>query len=36
MPLQIRSEVKSDNTFKMSLAEVDMPTPGDDEVVIRV
>jgi NADPH2:quinone reductase len=36
MPLQIRSEVKSDNTFKMSLAEVDMPTPGDDEVVIRI
>ena len=36
MPLQIRSEVKSDNTFKMSLAEVDMPAPGDDEVVIRV
>lgn len=36
MPLQLRSEVKSNNTLELSLAEVDMPVPGDDEVVIRI
>lgn len=36
MPLQLRSEIKSNNTLELSLAEVVMPSPGDDEVVIRI
>jgi NADPH2:quinone reductase len=36
MPLQLRSEIKSDNSLEISLADVPMPEPADDEVVIRV
>lgn len=36
MPLQLRSEIKSNNTLELSLAEVSMPEPSDAEVVIRV
>ncbi len=36
MPLQLRSEIKDNNSLELSLAEIPMPTPGDDEVVIKV
>lgn len=36
MPLQLRSEVKSNQTLELSLAEVPMPEPKDNEVVIRI
>ena len=36
MPLQLRSEIKSNNTLELSLLEVAMPEPGDDQVVIRI
>lgn len=36
MPLQLHSEIKSDNSLKISLVEVPMPEPADDEVVIRI
>ena len=36
MPLQLRSEIKPNNTLELSLAEVQMPEPSDDEVVIRI
>jgi len=34
--LQLRSTVKESGTLEITLAEIDIPTPGDDEVVIRV
>jgi NADPH:quinone reductase-like Zn-dependent oxidoreductase len=34
--LQIRSLVKDDNTLEISLAEVEFPEPGPDEVLVRV
>lgn len=34
--LQLRSLIKSSGELELSLAEVDIPTPGPDEVVIRV
>lgn len=36
MPLQFRTEVKSNNTLELSLAEVPMPEPKDDQVVIKI
>lgn len=36
MPLQLQSTIKSDATLEIALAEVPMPEPGDDEVVVRV
>ncbi len=36
MPLQLRTEVKSNNTIELSLADVPMPEPKDDEVVIKI
>lgn len=34
--LQLRSLVKDDNTLEVSLAEVEFPEPGPDEVLVRV
>ncbi len=34
--LQIRSLVKDDNTLEISLAQVEFPAPGPDEVLVRV
>ena len=34
--LQLRSLVKDDNTLELSLAEVDFPAPGPDEVLVRI
>src|SRR5690348_7011902 len=34
--LQLRSLVKENGDLELSLAEVDVPEPGDDEVTIRV
>ena len=34
--LQLRSLVKDDNTLELSLAEVPVPEPGPDDVVVRV
>jgi NADPH:quinone reductase-like Zn-dependent oxidoreductase len=34
--LQLRSLVKEDNTLELSLAEVAVPEPGPDEVLVRV
>ena len=36
MSLQLRSTVKKDGTLELSLATVEIPTPGEDEVVVRV
>ncbi|MEH6550726.1 MAG: zinc-binding dehydrogenase [Pseudomonadales bacterium] len=36
MPLQLRSEVNPNNTLTLSLADVPMPEPAADEVVIRI
>ncbi len=36
MPLQLRSTVKSDGQLELSLAEVEMPQPREDEIVIRI
>ena len=36
MTLQLRSLVKSTGTLEISLADVDVPTPGAEEVVMRV
>ncbi len=34
--LQLRSLIKADNTLELSLVEIDVPTPGPDEVLVRV
>ena len=34
--LQLRSEVRSDATLEISLVEVPVPEPGEDEVLVRV
>lgn len=34
--LQLRSLVKDDNTLELSLAEVEFPTPGPEEVLVRI
>lgn len=34
--LQLRSLVKPDNTLEISLAEVEFPEPGPDEVLVRI
>jgi NADPH2:quinone reductase len=34
--LQLRSEIKPDNTLELSLAEIDFPDPGADEVLVKV
>lgn len=34
--LQLRSEIKSNGTLELSLAEVPLPEPGEDQVLIRV
>jgi len=34
--LQLRSLIKEDNTLELSLVELPIPQPGDDEVVVRV
>lgn len=34
--LQLRSLIKDDNTLELSLAEVEIPEPGADEVLVRV
>ncbi len=34
--LQLRSLVKEDNTLELSLAEVEVPDPGPDEVLVRI
>ena len=36
MPLQLRSTVRKEGHLELSLAKVDMPKPGEDDVVIRV
>lgn len=36
MPLELRSTITSEGQLELSLAEVDMPVPGDDEVVVRM
>lgn len=36
MPLQLRSEIKSNNSLVLSLEEMAMPEPAEDEVVIRI
>ena len=34
--LQLRSHVKSSGELELSLAEVEIPTPGPDDVIVRV
>jgi NADPH2:quinone reductase len=34
--LQLRSEIRSDGVLEISLAEVPIPEPGEDEVLVRV
>lgn len=34
--LQLRSLIGEDNTLELSLAEVDMPEPGSNEVIVRI
>ena len=34
--LQLRSTARSDGTLELSLAEVPVPEPGPDEVIVRV
>ncbi len=34
--LQLRSEVRSDSTLELSLAEAPVPEPGEDEVLVRI
>ena len=34
--LQMRSLIRSDGTLELSLAEVPVPEPGEDEVLVRV
>jgi NADPH2:quinone reductase len=34
--LQLRSLIKEDNTLELSLVELPIPQPGDDEVVVRI
>ncbi|MCZ6506797.1 MAG: NADH oxidase, partial [Acidobacteria bacterium] len=34
--LQLRTTVKKEGTLELSLAEIPIPKPGDDEVVVRV
>ncbi len=36
MPLQLRSTVRKEGHLELSLADIDMPKPGEDDVVIRV
>ncbi|MFP6795999.1 MAG: NADH oxidase, partial [Pseudomonadales bacterium] len=36
MPLQLRSTVCKEGHLELSLTEVDIPKPGEDDVVIRV
>jgi len=36
MPIELRSTVKSSGTLEVMLAEVPMPEPGDDQVVVRI
>lgn len=36
MPRQIQSTITSDGRLELALAEVEMPTPGPNEVVVRV
>ena len=36
MPKQMRTEVKSDNSLHLSLVEVPMPEPQENEVVVRI
>jgi len=36
MPLQLCSTVRKEGLLELSLVEVDMPTPGEDDIVIRV
>jgi NADPH2:quinone reductase len=36
MPLQLRSEIKSNNILELSLVDVPTPEPAADEVVVRV
>ena len=36
MPLQLRSTVKSDGRLELGLAEVEMPQPQEDEIVVRM
>jgi NADPH2:quinone reductase len=36
MPLELRSTVKANGTLEIMLAEVPMPEPGDDDVVVRI
>ena len=36
MPLQLCSTVRKEGHLELSLVEVDMPKPGEDDVVIRV
>lgn len=36
MSVQLRSEIKSNNTLTLSLAQVSIPEPAEDEIVIRV
>ncbi len=36
MPLQLRSTVRKEGQLELSLADIDMPQPGEDDVVIRV
>jgi NADPH2:quinone reductase len=34
--LELRSKITADNTLELSLAEVEVPTPGPQEVVVRI
>ena len=36
MPLQLRSTIRKEGRLELSLADIDMPQPGEDDVVIRV
>jgi len=36
MPLELRSTIKTNSTLEIMLAEVPMPEPGDDDVVVRI
>ena len=35
-PLQMQSTIRADGTLEVSLAEVEVPVPGPDDVVVRV